>query len=93
MRARGCGTLREVPSEVLQAFRYLCVRVALDSGTLQEISGNENLGDGQLVCEDGRTGKLYGVSRPSGWTGADEERQVARMRRLLLETLPSASSR
>lgn len=73
-----------MPAEVLEVYRYLCVRVALDYGTLHQVS-TEDWPPGQLVCMDWRTGKLYGVNRPSGWSCAEEERHVSELRALLLE--------
>ena len=85
-RTEDCGGLDNVPGDVLDVYRYLCVKVALDCGTLHKISQEDWAAREQLLCIDWKTGRLYGASRPTEWSCAEEERQLSRMRTLLLAT-------
>ena len=88
-RTEDFGGFEDVPYAVLDAYRYLCVKVALDCGTLHAVSGEDWPQTNELICIDWRTGRLYSASRPLGWGCAEEERQLSRMRTLLLEAVPT----
>jgi hypothetical protein len=80
------GDLGSVPHDTLRAYSYLCARIGIEAGLLDELPHQPAESD-QLVCFDGRRGTVFMVSRPAAWTRGEEERHLASMRRLLRSAL------
>ena len=76
--------LGEIPSEALEAYRYLCAKIAVEAGRLRELAHECSPEGDLLTCIDWATGKLCTVSCPIDWSSADEQSYVGQMRHLLV---------
>lgn len=88
-RVDRCGSLGDIPGEILQAYRYLCARVAVDAGTLREVGWRDGPDGDELICVDRRSGKMHTVTRPATWTLEDELYHIGELRQLLRSAIAS----